>query len=170
MHWHRCPATSIIEGGLQETVTPRCSRLREISDAHEATCAWLTFCSGDGLEVSALIGKSLCAHAWDEMWRLDNFVRARPDMTPDELRDALAEHAWVPTEEEDAEAGYPWPEAAALSAATLAAGGDSDFSVDGAVDGAPVLSADCCSMKLLGFSDCQMKRCLDMTPSHGRRT
>ena len=157
MHWHRCPATSIIEGGLQETVTPRCSRLREISDAHEATCAWLTFCSGDGLEVSTLIGKSLCAHAWDEMWRLDNFVRARPDMTPDELRDALAEHAWVPTEEEDAEAGYPWPEAAALSAATLAAGGDSDFSVDGAVDGAPVLSADCCSMKLLGFSDCQMK-------------
>ena len=64
VHWHRCPATSIIEGGLQETVTPRCSRLREISNTHEATCTWLTFCSGDGLEVSALMGRSLCIHAW----------------------------------------------------------------------------------------------------------
>ena len=91
------------------------------------------------------------------MWKLANFVRARHGMTPEQLRDALAEHDWVPTKEEDAAAGYHWPEAAALSAATLAAGGDSDFSVDAAVDGAPVLSAHCCSMKLLGYSDCENK-------------
>ena len=62
--WHRCPATSTVEGGLPDRYRTLERRLREISDTHQATCAWLTFCSGDGLEVSALMGRSLCIHAW----------------------------------------------------------------------------------------------------------
>ena len=92
-HWHRCPGTSTVAGGLADRATVRTDKLREIETLEEATCAWLAFCSGDGLEVADLFAKSLCDHAWREMWKLANFVCARsPGMTPDALRDELAEH------------------------------------------------------------------------------